>query len=292
MASSSKAYHHKVAIRGYRMALQQISQDFLAAFESRRYNDAASLIPRIKLEYAKVGLLSPSLQFDKADLLAARQLLEMAVLVSIFAERPQAETERLLSELRPFYSPGLRLSPSENHSKMTALYLLIVLTSNRVSEFHTELENIENAESDKYLTYPVSLERWLMEGAYDKAWKAVTDESQFPAPEFALLMKSKESNLESTIRNEIAICIESAYPSLPAASAKHLLYITSDADLEKFAKSRSGWKLLQQRVTFDGSVSSQPTQAVKEKKARARTYDEEELIDKMLGYAAQIEVII
>lgn len=274
------------------MALQQLSQDFLAAFESRRYNDAASLIPKIKLEYAKIGLLTPSLQFDKADLLAARQLLEMAVLVSIFAQKPQAETERLLLELRPFYSPELRLQSSENHSKMTALYLLIVLTSNRVSEFHTELETIENAESDKYLRYPVSLERWLMEGAYDKAWKAVTDDAQFPAPEFALLMKSEESNLELTIRNEIAICMGSAYPSLPAASAKHLLYITSDAELEKFVESRTGWNLLQQRVTFDGNVSSHPTQALREKKARARTYDEEQLIDKMLGYAAQIEVII
>lgn len=270
------------------MALQTLSRDFLGAFESRNYADAARLIPQIKLEYAKTGLLSPSTKFDTSDLVAARQLLEMAVIVSIYAGRPQQEVERLISEVRPFYSPALKLPPSENETKLVGLYLLLALTGNRVSEFHTELENIENPENDKYLRYPVRLERWLMEGAYDKAWNAVTDKAQFPAPEFALLMQSSENSLEATIQNEIALCAESAYSSLPATSAKHIFYLPSDAALEQFvaARAQRGWKLSQQRVTFK-SKQKAPVVAEEEE-----TAGEEELIDKMLDYAAKIEVII
>ena len=270
------------------MALQTLSADFLAAFEKREYPAAAKLIPEIKLEYAKVGLLHPSKKFEVADLLAARQLLEMAVIVSIHAESSLTYVERLLFELKPFYNSTLKLPPSDNESKMVGLYLLLCLTNDRISEFHIELENIDNPESDKYLSYPVRLERWLMEGAYDKAWKAVTDSAQFPAPEFLLLMKSSNNYLEVTIRNEISLCVEAAYSSLPVASAKHLLYLKSDSELENVVAERAerGWRLSQQNITFA------PVSEVTENEQSQAATREEDLIDRMLDYAANIEVII
>lgn len=269
------------------MSLQTLSAEFLAAFEGRQYAEAAKLIPQLKLEYAKAGLLSPNKSFDASDLLAARQLLEMAVMVSIHAGSSQAEVERLLFELKPFYNKALGLPASDNETKMVGLYLLLCLTNDRISEFHIELEHIDNPESDKFLSYPVRLERWLMEGAYDKTWKAVTDSSQYPAPEFLLLMKSSNNYLEATIRNEISLCVEAAYSSLPIASAMHLLYLKTDAELEEFVAERAyrGWKLSQQCITF-----VPVTEAMESEQTAARK--EEDLIDKMLDYAANIEVII
>lgn len=257
------------------MSLQTLSREFVTLFQQENCRGAAGLLPKIKLEYAKEGLMAPSSAFSKEDLMAARQLLEMGVIVEIHAGASAAEIDRLFAQLRPFYDPKLKLAASDNESKLMALHLLLLLTNNEIAEFHTELETLSNAENDKYLQYPVKLERWLMEGAYDKAWQAVTEKSQFPAPEFAILTQG----LQSTIRNEIAASSEKAYSSLPFANARHLLFFTSDDDLTEFAQARD-WTVSNGRVNFA---------KVEEEEQVAST---EGLISSMLAYASQIETII
>ena len=38
---------------------------------------------------------------------------------------------------------------------------------------------------DKYVQYPIKLERWLMEGSYDRVW-AATKKEGVPSQEFAV----------------------------------------------------------------------------------------------------------
>lgn len=271
--------------------LQKLSRDFLSAFDEKKYDVAADIVPALKFEFAKTGILAPSGDFDTEDLIAARQLLEMAIIVSIFANRDQDDIERLISEVRPFYSPALSLPPSENEPKIFGIYLLLALTNNRISEFHSALEGVDNPEGDKYLKYPVLLERWLMEGAYDKAWKAITDTTQFPSKEFMCLMKSNADNLEATVRGEIALCLEKGYDSLPVASAKYLLYLKTDAELEQFVKDRAerGWQLKAQSLLFKTEVEKQLVEDELEQEAETH---EENLISNLLGYASKVDVII
>ena len=40
-------------------------------------------------------------------------------------------------------------------------------------------------EEDKFIGYPVKLERWLMEGSYDRVWKAVGREG-VPSEDFGV----------------------------------------------------------------------------------------------------------
>lgn len=40
-------------------------------------------------------------------------------------------------------------------------------------------------EADRYIGYPVKLERWLMEGSYDRVWGATKKEG-VPSEEFAV----------------------------------------------------------------------------------------------------------
>ena len=77
---------------------------------------------------------------------------------------------------------------------MTGLYLLLLLTKGDYAGFHTELEGLEvemggargaGLEQDKYIGYPVKLERWLMEGSYDRVWGATKKEG-VPSEEFAV----------------------------------------------------------------------------------------------------------
>lgn len=83
--------------------------------------------------------------------------------------------------------------PSEKseRAKITGLYLLLLLTKGDYAGFHTELEGLElrtgggDIEGDRYLSYPVKLERWLMEGSYDRVWKAMASR-EVPSEEYGV----------------------------------------------------------------------------------------------------------
>ena len=74
--------------------------------------------------------------------------------------------------------------------KITGLYLLLLLTKGDYAAFHTVLEGLESEEKegldgDQYVRYPVMLEQWLMEGAYDRVWGATKREG-VPSEEFGV----------------------------------------------------------------------------------------------------------
>lgn len=75
-------------------------------------------------------------------------------------------------------------------SKITGLYLLLLLTKGDYAGFHTVLEGLEvegsvGAEEDVFVQYPIKLERWLMEGSYDRVWGA-TKRDGVPSEEFGV----------------------------------------------------------------------------------------------------------
>lgn len=132
-------------------------------------------------------------------------MLETGALLSIRLHEPDAFTRYFL-QLQPFYE--LRASALDTgddggpgqRSKITGLYLLLLLTKGDYAGFHTVLEGLEvegtsNEEGigmavegeeeagDKYIQYPIKLERWLMEGSYDRVWGATKREG-VPSEEF------------------------------------------------------------------------------------------------------------
>ena len=76
-------------------------------------------------------------------------------------------------------------------SKVTGLYLLLLLTKGDYAGFHTLLEGLEvqamgeGLEGDVFIRYPVMLEQWLMEGQYDRVWGAMKGKG-VPSEEFAV----------------------------------------------------------------------------------------------------------
>ena len=84
-------------------------------------------------------------------------------------------------------------------SRVTALYLLLLLTKGDYAGFHTVLEGLETGmggksgglEGDEFISYPVKLERWLMEGSYDRVWGAVRREKA-PGEEFAVFTEVRD----------------------------------------------------------------------------------------------------
>ena len=46
-------------------------------------------------------------------------------------------------------------------------------------------------EGDEFISYPVKLERWLMEGSYDRVWGAVRRE-KVPGEEFGVFTEVRD----------------------------------------------------------------------------------------------------
>lgn len=148
----------------------------------------ASLLPRAKIALLKQNALTPTPQTPTKTLQAARDIFELGALISIRNKDSEGFT-RFVAQLQPFYDlPSKDLKASTERNKITGLYLLLLLVKGDYSGFHTELESLEtfgvSVESDKYLGYPVRLERWLMEGSYDKVWKAL--DGPVPSEEYGV----------------------------------------------------------------------------------------------------------
>ena len=88
--------------------------------------------------------------------------------------------------------------------------MLLLLTKGDYAGFHTLLEGLEveaqgsgGLEGDQFLQYPVMLEQWLMEGAYDRVWSATKGEG-VPSEEFGVF---SEVGLSDSSRLNASACL-------------------------------------------------------------------------------------
>ena len=89
------------------------------------------------------------------------------------------------------------LPRSKREYPIRGLNLVRLLTQNRIADFHTTLESLplsaDQIAESPYISHPVNLERWLMEGSYSKVWNA---REEAPTEEYKIFVDS----LVGTIR--------------------------------------------------------------------------------------------
>ncbi|ROW01799.1 hypothetical protein VPNG_07781 [Cytospora leucostoma] len=299
--------------------LQQILTQLKSQSSTLSYADAASLLSKAKLLLLKLNALSPSpvripssqqqpqpqqpQQQQPAQILAlARETYEQGALYSIRSRDPDAFT-RYVTQLAPFYElPANVLPPNlAERNRVTGLYLLLLLTQGRYAEFHSELESLStreggggsvDVEGDRFLGYPIRLERWLMEGSYDRVWKSMKSR-EVPSEEFAVFSETNSAALDqiltSQIRSEIASSSERAYPSLPISSTKSLLFLDSEGAVIEFARSR-GWVLRDGMIYFPKETEVEAAEGEEEFDGRDEL--SKLVIENALGYARELETIV
>ena len=162
--------------------------------QSHRYQQSTSLLSRAKVALLNLNALIPSEKTPRKYLAAARETLELGALISIRLKDPVSFT-RYFQQLQPFYSLPENVLSKEggNSSKITGLYLLLLLSDGDYAGFHTLLETLEVAaaqtgkglEEDAFIQYPIRLERALMEGSYDRVW-GETKSERVPSEEFGM----------------------------------------------------------------------------------------------------------
>ncbi|TDZ35095.1 26S proteasome regulatory subunit rpn12 [Colletotrichum spinosum] len=272
--------------------LQQVLSQLRSRGSSLSYADSSALLSKAKLHLLQLNALTPANPSTPSDQLAlARETYELGALASIRAKNPDAFT-RYVQQLQPFYElPSNVLLPNvAERNKVTGLYLLLLLTQGRYAEFHSELESLSNregggdssaVEGDKFLGYPIRLERWLMEGSYDRVWNALKSR-EVPSEEYGVFSEI----LTFQIRSEIASSSERAYPSLPISSAKSLLFLDSEGDVISFAQQR-GWILKDGQIFFPDTAEATAAEDGSHEKEMSQM-----VIENALGYARELETIV
>lgn len=258
--------------------LGKLYQQLMKSFNSRDLKTCGVALGKLKVGLIQAGLLVPQGVENPNDLQIARDILEVGALWSVHS-RDIPSFDRYFSQLQTFYNdlgPSLKRSPRE--MPIRGLNLIRLLTQNRIAEFHTTLESLplpaDSLTSDPYISHPVNLERWLMEGSYSKVWNA---REEAPAEEYKFFVDS----LMGTIRNEIASCEEAAYESLPIKDAATLLFFTKQSDLVNFSQTR-GWQ-----VDLTGG-----TITFAQKNEEKLEIPKGKLIAANLAYARELEQII
>lgn len=205
--------------------LRSLASELRTALHRKQLDTAANYLSRAKHILLQQNALIPTSSTPPQLVSLAREILELGALTSIRREDASSFT-RYYQQLQPFYdaeghlettgsSPGLDLSTSQR-SKITGLYLLLLLSVGNTSQFHTVLEGLvveaslkgHNVEDDSYIKYPVELERSLMEGSYDKAWRETKSE-RVPSEDFSLFSNVNPSVFLSHFSRSLEVSFHS-----------------------------------------------------------------------------------
>lgn len=164
--------------------VQQLRQHL----SSGNYSACAPLLTRAKQLLLTLNALIPKVDLPVRHLKLARGTLELGALISIRVKDADSFT-RYFQQLQPFYALPSDVLPKDgsNQSKITGLYLLLLLSSGNYGDFHTQLEKLAESgmklEDDEYIQYPIRLEQAFMEGSYDRVWSQTMGE-EVPSEEF------------------------------------------------------------------------------------------------------------
>ncbi|KAH8332201.1 hypothetical protein KR074_005536, partial [Drosophila pseudoananassae] len=201
----------------------------------------ARLLDGFKLELVKSDFGTPqsaSSSKQKDQLMRSREMLEIAVEHSITI-KDYAAFERYMSQLNTYYYDYDKFLDSSKHMhKFMGLNLLYMLATNRIADFHIELERLPSALllHNTFIMPVLALENYYMEGRYNKILQA---KKSLPSEIYTNFMDI----LVNTAREEIASCMEKSYLKIdPKQAALRLGLRPNSKEFTDLVKKRN-WAL-------------------------------------------------
>ncbi|XP_014255752.1 26S proteasome non-ATPase regulatory subunit 8 [Cimex lectularius] len=236
------------------------------------------LLTHLKIALTDLMFLpTSSTKASQKELIIARDILEIGAQWSI-ATKDIPSFERYMAQLKCYYLDYRDELPESAYKyQLLGLNLLLLLSQNRVAEFHTELELLpsDQIQTNIYIRHPLSLEQYLMEGNYNKIFLA---KGNVPAESYNFFIDI----LLETIRNEIAGCLEVAYKKISTPDATRMLNLTSQAALKEYA-AKKNWILGPDNYYYF---------TTDDKKKGDDTLPSREVVTQALEYARELEMIV
>jgi len=183
-------------------------------------------------------------------LLLARETLEIGALTSILTHDVPA-FERYVTQLKTYYVDYQTFLPKSTRTQaVQGLYLLHLLSVDRIGEFHTELEVIPVADHEaEHIRTAIEFERHMMDGNY-----AILTQNVKRPQYFSFFM----DQLMETVRSKVATAMEKSYSEFSAKEAAKMLMLSSVADLAEFAKHEN-----ERKAQREAAAAEDETVAVK-----------------------------
>jgi len=249
-------------------------------WQAKKLDQTGRLLEQLKVPLTTIKFLPTDSPASKQELTIAREILEIGAQYSAYT-KDIPSFERYFAQLKCYYFDFKDQIPESAFKyQLLGLNLLSLLAQNRVADFHTELEllSVKELQNNIYISHPISLEQWLMEGSYNKVF---ISKDEVPAPTYTPFIEI----LLNTIREEIANCIETAYETISLNETARMLYFKNGNELNLFIVKR-GWKVDQpsQSLVF---VSKDD----KAKQLNAAEIPAEMLTLRAIDYAKELEMI-
>ncbi|KAJ8256634.1 hypothetical protein COCON_G00187860 [Conger conger] len=242
-------------------------------------NKCGDILNELKISLLELNFLPTSgTKLTEQQLILARDVLEIGALCGIL-KKEIPSFERYMAQLKCYYFDYKEELPESGYMhQLLGLNLLFLLSQNRVSEFHTELERLSarDIQTNVFIRHPVSLEQYLMEGSYNKVFLA---KGNIPAESYTFFIDI----LLDTIRDEIGGCIEEAYEQIQFTEALRVLFFSSSAKMADYAKKR-GWA-----QGSDGCFSFRSQQ---KQRTEELCIPSSQLAQQVIEYARQLEMIV
>jgi len=255
---------------------EQLLLKLRSEVETKQFNEADRTVGDAKILLTQFPGLSAAGQAIREKELA-RAILEQGVLLSAWKDDRPA-FQRHMTQLRIYYFDySAQLAPSELHDKILGLNLLYLLTENRLAEFHSELELIDEASLDSpAVKFVTEMEQALMMGSYGRVLGAGT---RCMEPVFAAFLAS----LVHTVREAVAECAKAAYKSLTLDSAKEVLMFSTAEEVAAYIQqTHPEWQVQGNTITF----------AEPEITKKSSEIPSLRLISEALSYATELERIV
>eukprot|EP00035_Acanthoeca_spectabilis_P020450 m.432985 g.432985 ORF g.432985 m.432985 type:complete len:260 (+) comp17515_c0_seq1:51-830(+) len=241
---------------------------------AEKLKECEPILSKLKIALTQVGFLPVGGIPPKKELHLAREILELGAQWGVKSGNIAA-FERYMAQLKAYYFDfAAELDESAFMYELLGLNLLCLLSQNRIAEFHMELERLDTSVIDNslYISHPVQLEQYVMEGAYNKVFLS---KGNVPASTYSFFIDI----LLDTIREDIADCCEKAYKTLSKDVASKLLLLDSVNDIDGFAATRD-WGSTANQIIFP------------EPPAEATAIESTEMMTRALGYARELEKIV
>jgi 26S proteasome regulatory subunit N12 len=211
------------------------------------------------------------------EILLVREIFEHGLLLSA-RKKDVEEMERYFNLLRTYYDdvePSVVPESSVMHL-IVGLNLMRLLVCHKIAEFHTELERIPaDHQRNQYLRFAMQMERFLMEGSYNKLLHA---RGQAPSNEYVSVVEL----LEGTVRAEVSRCMPAAYSSISVQEASATLMIKSENDVRLIGE-RNGWKTSADGVRFEFS---------RDVDASKRELPFMQVLEQQIAFAADLQRVV
>lgn len=226
------------------MTVRKVAEDLQklkAAYDGKDSDKCEELLAAMKRRMILFPtFLNPSAESTtrSEELMLAREVLEMGALVS--ARRKDLDSFDLyFTQLQLYYTDvsSTELPDSPQYTMLLGLNLVRLLVLSHIAQFHSELEKIPSDAQggNQYIRFAVQLERYLMEGSYNKL---LTSRKKAPSNEYIPVVEM----LETTVRQEVANCIPHSYTALSVPAAQKILMLSSVEEVMQIGRENE-WKL-------------------------------------------------